>query len=222
MNYVDLFLAALILLMVWAGYARGLVLSLLSLIRLGVSVPLAFFAAKNYSEKIYIDYFRSRISEFVIKKLESGSINEYISSLKDSFAGLPEAIRNTADFFMINDADTLTAAEQIMNYIIDPVAKIVFEILIFILTILIIYVITWIVTILVKKIINGKNSPIKKTDKFLGALLGAVKAAVAVMAISAVGFYITENISGSGGFVDLLKTSSVMEFINRFNPLLNF
>ncbi len=222
MNYVDLFLAALILIMVGAGYARGFVLSLLSLVRFGVSVPLAFYAAKNYSEKIYVDYFRAKISETVIKKIESGSVNEYINSLKDSFNSLPDAIKNSADFLAINNSDAHTAAEQIMNNIIDPAAKIVFEILIFILTILTIYVITWIVTILIKKIINGKDSPIKKTDKFLGALLGALKAAIAVVAISAVGFYITENVSASGGFVDLMKTSVVIEFVNKFNPLINF
>ncbi len=220
MNYIDVFIVVLIVLMVLAGYLRGLLSSLLSLIRFAVSIPLAFYISVNYSEAMYQNYFRSRISDSVAGKLESASFNEYLSSLREKVDFLPDIIKNSVDFSLVENADSSAAAHQIMNHIIDPAAKIFFEIVIFILTIVIIYVITWIVTALIKKAVMKKDSPIQKTDKLLGAVFGLIKAAVAVFALCAAGMYIAERINSDSAFIIQMRESTLVNLFNKFNPIL--
>ena len=49
MNFIDLSIIILILLIVWEGYARGFIVSLLSLVRFAVGIPVSFFIADKYS-----------------------------------------------------------------------------------------------------------------------------------------------------------------------------
>ncbi len=81
MNFIDLSIIILILLIVWEGYARGFIVSLLSLVRFAVGIPVSFFIADKYSLALYNSHFRENISSRIFADIESTGISEYIASV---------------------------------------------------------------------------------------------------------------------------------------------
>ena len=75
----------------------------------------------------------------------------------------------------LNNANSATAAEGIMNNIVDPVMEMIVKAALFVVTLAVFYILTGIVLFAVKKLSNSSKAPFRKTNKFLGAVFGMVK-----------------------------------------------
>ena len=218
MNFIDLSIIILILLIVWEGYARGFIVSLLSLVRFAVGIPVSFFIADKYSLALYNSHFRENISSRIFADIESTGISEYIASVK---TGVPEFISGTVDLSFLDNANTAAVADGVMKNIVDPVAETITKVALFVVSIVVFYLITGIILHIVKKMSNSSKAPFKNTNKFLGAVLGLLKALVIVFAVATVGGFITDSFSsGDNIFLKQLESSAVIEFVNKFNPIL--
>lgn len=221
MNLVDIILVVIFLLIIWEGYARGFVVSVLSLARVAIGIPLCYFFAKNLSEPFYNSAFRDGISSSVTHTIEGSSLEDTINGIREGVSSMPEALRGNVDLSFINNISSDTATKAIMENVVDPVAVIICKIVVFILAIIVFFVVTGIIIALIKGLGKSKHAPFRRTNKFLGAVLGTIKAAIIIFTLAAVGnFFIVYFGSADGGLISQLEASAVIEFINKFNPLL--
>lgn len=222
MNYIDLFFIVVFLVMIFAGYLRGFVVSMLSFIRFAVSVPVSLFVANNYSNDIYNALFYEAILKRVIVEIDNTGIENAVAAVKDSFDNLPFGLSSTVDSSFLDylGGGKEELALEVMRNIINPAAITMCKIIIFILTIIIFYAITWLIIKYFKNKNKDKDAPFHNTNKFLGAVFGLVKAVVFVFAFSAI-FYFIAGISEKNAFVNEIETSSVYNFI-KYNPIITY
>ena len=220
MNIVDIVLIVLVLLIILHGYFKGFLVSVLSLARYVLGIPLCYFLAKNGSEPLYNALLRESISASVAQTVEGTGLDGAISGIRESVNGFPEALKNAVDLSFLNNISAANATQGIMQNVVDPVAILIMKIVLFIVIAIIFFVVTGILLALVDKASKKEDAPFKDTNKFLGAALGAVKAIVIIIAVAAVANFLVVHFAGSGGFIDQLESSSVIGFINKFNPLL--
>lgn len=220
MNYVDLFIVVVFLIIVLEGYARGFFVSLLSLIRFAVGIPASFLVADKFSGVVYTNYFREGISANVLSGIEQSGLDTYVASVKDTVNSLPDVLKGSVDLSFLNNASAASAADGIMSNIVDPVMEMVVKAALFVVTLVVFYVVTGIIIFVVKKLGNSKNAPFRKTNKFLGAVFGFVKALIFVFAIAKIGSFLTQNVNAvDNSFLQQVASSGIIEFINKFNPI---
>ena len=221
MNYIDIFILVLFVVIVFEGYARGFVVSLLSLARIAVGIPVSFLVADKCSNMVYTNYFRETNSQNVLTGIEKSGADTYIQTFKNTINGIPDVFKGTVDFSLLDNASAASTAESIMSNIVDPIAAMITKVIVFIVTLAVFYIVTAILLFVVKKITNSSHAPFRKTNKFLGALLGVVKALILVFAVARIGAFFTENIAaGDNAFLQQLASSRIIEFANKFNPIL--
>ncbi|MDE5670208.1 MAG: CvpA family protein [Eubacterium sp.] len=220
MNYVDLFIIVIFLVIVLEGYARGFIVSLLSLVRFAVGIPISFIVADKFSSVVYTNYFKETINAEVLKGIESSGLDTYVASVRDTVNSLPDVMKGSVDMSFLDAANAASAAEGIMKNIVDPVADMVIKVALFVVTLAVFYILTGILLFVIKKLSNSNNAPFRKTNKFLGAVFGLAKAMILVFAIAKIGAFFTENLkSVDNSFLQQVASSGIIEFVNRFNPI---
>ena len=218
MNLVDLFLIVLIALTVFVGIKRGLLISLLSALRFIVSIPLSFFVGNNYNEIIYKNYIRQYVLKYVDDKLsQSNEINDFVQNLKSITSTFSFLFKDKSLIKSINLVNTNTASVYITDNILCPIVQEIIKILLILLTFILFYVITGIILSLAKKIREKKKLPLHKTNSFFGGVFGLVKS---VLVLSSISKFILDIITVQNNFVTQLKGSVIIDFINKFNPLI--
>lgn len=217
---VDIVLIVVVLVIILHGYFKGFLVSVLSLARYALGIPLCYFLAKNGSEPLYNNLLRESISNEVAQTVESMGLDGAVAGIKESVNGFPEALKNMIDLSFLNKVNASNAVQGIMQNVIDPVAVLVLKIVLFIVIAIVFFLLTGILLALVDKASKKDDAPFKDTNKFLGAVLGAVKALIIIIAVSAVANFFVVHFAGSDEFISQLESSTVIGFINRFNPLL--
>ena len=209
MNLVDLTLVIFVALTVFVGIKRGFLISLLSALRFIIAVPLSLFVGNRY------------ILEYVSKKLnDSIEITKFTESVK-SFA-------NTFSFFVkdnstvksLSNINSNEAAVYITDNILCPIVQEIIKILLILLTFVLFYVITNIILSFAKKIRKEKELPFHKTNSFFGGVFGLVKSGAYLIVISAVCEFVLDIMTTQNQFVTQLRSSVIIEYINKFNPLI--
>ena len=217
MNLVDLSLIVLIALTVFVGIKRGLLISLLSALRFIVSIPLSFFVGNNYNEIIYKNYIRQYVLKYVDDKLsQSNEINDFVQNLKSITSTFSFLFKDKSLIKSINLVNTNTASVYITDNILCPIVQEIIKILLILLTFILFYVITGIILSLAKKIRKKKKLPLHKTNSFFGL----VKSGAYVLVLSSISKFILDIITVQNNFVTQLKGSVIIDFINKFNPLI--
>lgn len=221
MNIVDLTLVIFVALTVFVGIKRGFLISLLSALRFIIAVPLSLFVGNNYNVIIYNKVVRRYILEYVSKKLnDSGEITKFTENVK-SFA-------NTFSFFVkdnstvksLSNINSNKAAVYITDNILCPIVQEIIKILLILLTFVLFYVITNIILSFAKKIRKEKELPFHKTNSFFGGVFGLVKSGAYLIVISAVCEFVLDIMTTQNQFVTQLRSSVIIEYINKFNPLI--
>ena len=217
MNLVDLTLVIFVALTVFVGIKRGFLISLLSALRFIIAVPLSLFVGNI----IYNKVVRRYILEYVSKKLnDSGEITKFTENVK-SFA-------NTFSFFVkdnstvksLSNINSNEAAVYITDNILCPIVQEIIKILLILLTFVLFYVITNIILSFAKKIRKEKELPFHKTNSFFGGVFGLVKSGAYLIVISAVCEFVLDIMTTQNQFVTQLRSSVIIEYINKFNPLI--
>lgn len=221
MNYVDLAIAVLTAVIVYIGFRRGLLVSLISMLRLVIAVPLSAWVGGAYSQQIYDSFIEEYAIERITSKLsDTSQISDFAADLRELVSSFSYLFSNTAE---LNIADSLTpegAAVYIADNIIEPAAVEIVKIVLTILTFLIFYVITGIIVSVVKKLREKKHLPFHNTNSFLGGVFGFVKAVTVIFVVGFAADYIIGAQLFDNEFVSQLGTSKVLNFVNNFNPLI--
>ncbi len=222
MNYIDLFFIVIFFVMIFSGYMKGFLVSLLSSLRFVISVPLSLFIANNYSADIYNAFLYEPVHNRVITEIDKTGIESAVASVRDSFNSLPFALSEKVDSSFLDylNGGTEELALEIMKNIINPAAITICKIVIFLLTIVVFYAITWLIIKYFKKKNDDKDAPLHKTNRFFGAVFGLIKAGVFVLTFTAIFYFIT-GISEKNAFVNEIETSTLYNAL-KYNPIITY
>lgn len=222
LNYIDLFFIVIFFVMIFSGYMKGFLVSLLSSLRFIISVPLSLFIANNYSDDIYNAFLYEPVYNRVIIEIDKSGIESVMASVRDIFDSLPFALSEKVDssFLDYMNAEKEELALEIMKNIINPLAIIICKIVIFVLTIVAFYAITCLIIKYFKKKNDDKDAPLHKTNRFMGAVFGLIKAGAFVFAFTAIFYFIT-GISEKNTFVNEIETSTLYNAL-KYHPLITY
>lgn len=230
LNYVDIALIALILIMTFIGYYKGVLMTVINFIRYAVGFTACFFCSSNLAEPIYNSYVAPRMLATINEKIVvDTNLDRVLTNLDQFIKGLPAFISDNIG----TDSLTIPKSDDVARVILDDVFTPVLLPLTKGVIFVVVFLLFFIATGLIIKLINstskhheqkrkekGKGvSPLKKTDRILGAVLGIVKAAVVVLAITSVLVYAADFAGNSGSeFVNQVNNSALIGAFDEINP----
>lgn len=223
LNYIDLFFIVIFFVIIFAGYLRGFAVSLLALVRTAVSFSASFMISSFYGSDIYNALFYESLYNSVTAKIHETGLENSVNAVSEFIDGLPSFFSNVirikpplSDMLGSTEIDF---ADQIMKYVVNPVGITVVKVLLFIISLIVLYIIFGIIIKIIKDKSDDKDAPFHKTNKFLGAVFGLVKAIIIVFSISAILYFIA-GISEKNVFVNEIETSLLYNFIVKYNPII--
>lgn len=221
MNLVDLTLIIFVAIAVFVGIKRGFLISFLSALRFVVAVPLSLFVGNNYNVIIYNSVVRKYLLEYVSKKLnDSEGITKFSESVNEFANTFSFLTKDNLAIKSISNIDSSSAAAYITDNILCPIVQEIIKILLILLTFILFYVITGIILSLAKKIREKKELPLHKTNSFFGGVFALVKSGAYLIVISAISKFVLDIVTTQNQFITQLKCSVIIEYINKFNPLI--
>lgn len=220
MNYIDLAFIVITAVMIVAGACRGLIVSLLSMLRIIVGAPLAFIVSDLYYSQIYNNLVKDIVYNNVLEELsQAQSIENIMADVKEFTQLFPNLFSGNIDLTAALSLEELSRA--ITDSVIEPIALVAVKIILFAAVFVAFYVITGIIILVVKRLRKKEHAPLKKTDFILGGAFGLVKAAVFAFTAATIIGFVAEIIPTGNSFIKLADSSVALEFINTHNPLLH-
>lgn len=224
LNIVDIVLAVLVLLLTLEGFKRGLLRSLCALLEFVVGVPLAFYVSDKYHIAVYDTYVRDKALEKVTEKLSSAAdVDAFVKSVETGLAKLPHFLTDSLDLSVLDQVNAQSAADVVMRHAVRPVAMVLIEIALFLTTLVVVGILFGILCWLVTGR-QDRHAPLRQANSVLGGVFGFCKGAALVMTLAAIAVYLEKNavFDPDGGFMKQVAGSAVFEYINTFNPLIQF
>lgn len=219
MNYIDLAFIVIAALMIIAGACRGFMVSLLSMLRLIVGIPLAYFVSDMYYAQLYNRFVKDIAYNNVLEELsQTQSVESIIRNVKELTASLPEVFTKDIDFAGVFSTEEISRV--ITDSVIEPIALVIIRILIFAAIFIAFYIITGIIILAVKRTRKKEHAPFKKTDYVLGGAFGLVKAFAVIFTAETIINSISGIIPQDNSFIKQAESSCALEFINTYNPLI--
>lgn len=224
-NWIDISIIALSLIMILVSARRGILIALVGMTRVLVGVPISFYVSENYHEMIYNDYVKAVVMKEIEEEISrQGTVSSFISSIQETLDTLPAFLTKNFDTAPLENLSVKRTAEYFELNLVRPIAEIAIEIVLF-LTVFIVFLILTGIIIQILKIRNRHDdTPLRKTDIFLGAVFGVIKTAVLIFAVCTLAGMAADALPkeyiDSNTFVNQLETSKIISAVNEFNPLI--
>lgn len=226
-NYVDVAFVVIFLLFAMIGYQRGLLITIVNLIRTAVGFFLCFYFSANLTEPIYNNYVRDKALASVNKEIvTSSNVDEIISNINEVTSSLPKFLTDYFDFSSISLSGE-NIAQTILDDFLEPILLTAIKIAVFIVIFLLFFITTGVIIYLIRKSLQkkedkrGKKSVLKKSDQLFGCVFGVLKAVVVIFAVTSIIMFVLnfdESIVADNGFLTEAKNSSILHFIDSINP----
>lgn len=227
-NYVDVIIVGIILLFMIIGWARGIFITVVNLIRYAVGFFLCTYCSNNLAQPIYDGFVKEKIVDTLAKKVvTSANIDEISTNLTQFVDNLPDIVRNNVDTSTLSIKSGDDIAASISDTLFQPIAMILLKGIIFIAIFILFFGITGVIISALqrrsKKKNKDKKSVLKTTDRLFGCIFGAIKGIIIVFVfVSCVDFVSQlESASGSAFVVKALDSSLYNQIItiNPFNVI---
>ena len=188
---IDILLIVIFGLLVFRGWWRGFMKSVLSLGRLILSLVITIIFGASFAAWIDAKFINPPVFEAVFKKF-SDIAAEVTASAEGGIDALvekiPEAFRGYLDLESVDPTAEINAlVEEWSHTVADGISRVISLILGYILLFVISFVVLTVVIFIVGKL--AKLPAIKTVDKLLGLVVGIFSGAIAVIIIS-IFFYI--------------------------------
>lgn len=226
-NYVDVAFVVIFLLFAIIGYQRGLLITIVNLIRTAVGFFLCFYFSANLTEPIYNNYVRDKALASVNKEIvTSSNVDEIISNINEVTSSFPKFLTDYFDFSSISLSGE-NIAQTILDDFLEPILLTAIKIAVFIVIFLLFFITTGVIIYLIRKSLQkkedkrGKKSVLKKSDQLFGCVFGMLKAVVVIFAVTSIIMFalnFDESIVADNGFLTEAKNSSILHFIDSINP----
>ena len=185
---IDILLVVIFGLLVFRGWWRGFMKSVLSLGRLILSLVITIVFGASFAAWIDAKFVNPPVFEAVFKKL-SDVAAEVTASAEGGIDALvekiPEAFRDYLDLETVDPTAEINAlVEQWSHTVADGISKIVATVIGYILLFVLAFLVLTVVIFIVTRF--AKLPAIKTVDKLLGLVVGLFSGAVAVIFISVI------------------------------------
>ena len=185
---IDILLIAIFALLVFRGWWRGFMKSILSLGRLILSLVITILFGSAFAAWLDAKFVNPPVFEAVFKKF-SDVAAEVTASAEGGIDALvekiPEAFRGYLDLESVDPTAEINAlVEEWSHTVADGISRVISLILGYILLFVISFVVLTVVIFIVGKL--AKLPAIKTVDKLLGLIMGVISGAVAVIIISVI------------------------------------
>ncbi len=215
---IDILLIVIFGLLVFRGWWRGFMKSVLSLGRLILSLVITIIFGASFAAWIDAKFVNPPIFEAVFKKL-SDVAAEVTASAEGGIDALvekiPEAFRGYLDLESVDPTAEINAlVEQWSHTVADGISKIVATVIGYILLFVLAFLVLTVVIFIVTRF--AKLPAIKTVDKLLGLVVGLFSGAVAVIFISV----ILSAILGVIGREAVVEGSFMLRFFSGIKNLL--
>ena len=218
-NYVDIAIAAIVIIMAIVGYSRGLFVSIINLARSIFGIVLCFFASSYLSPIIYDSVVENIARQTVSDKLGEVANIDVVASITETVNSLPQFIQGAVDLSAINNISSADTVDFVMASLVEPVASVILKIVVFVLVFIVFFLLTGIIVSLLKKKNKKDKSLIGKTNRLLGALFGFVKSIIVVCALVAVINFFIPYSNSENGIVQTASESVLFNAFNQYNPI---
>ena len=225
-NYIDIALAAIILLFLILGWCRGLLINVINFIRWSAGLLLCFYASEALSQTVYNTYVKPAALESINKNIVTSNLDETLKNIQDIGNKLPDFLKSSVDFTKLNVSGDDIAQSVLENYF-EGILMFLTKAALFVAVFAIFFLITGIIILIVRKRSKrreerrGRKSAAKRFDQFLGAILGLLKGALVAFAITSVlmlilGLY--EDEAQMSSFMKEVNNSQLLKLIDEINP----
>ena len=215
---IDILLIVIFGLLVFRGWWRGFMKSVLSLGRLILSLVITIVFGASFAAWIDAKFINPPVFEAVFKKF-SDIAAEVTASAEGGIDALvekiPEAFRGYLDLETIDPAAEINAlVEQWSHTVADGISKVIATVIGYILLFVLAFLVLTLVIFIVTRF--AKLPAIKTVDKLLGLVVGFFSGAVAVIFISV----ILSAILGIFGQEALVEGSFMLRLFSGIKDLL--
>ncbi len=224
-NIIDIVLIALFVIMIIEGYVRGFLVSLIGILRFFLAVPVSYFASTRLAAPVYENWVRGYIINRITIGIENaGGIDGFVEKAVDGSNPVLSAVSKRFGELSLASLSPDKAAQLITDNLIQNAAMTVLKIAIFLATLVAFYVITAIIIRIVKvRSKKDEDKPLKKANRALGAVFGALKGLVVIFVFCLfASVIISLNFADNSSFVNALEESSVVHYVIYENPISNF
>lgn len=226
LNYVDVIIVGILLLTFFVGYAKGILITLVNLIRYSVGLFLCMFVANGYSEMFYNSFVKERIiNKLSTQVVTSTNIDEILANLNTTVNSLPSFVKKGIDITSLSFSSGDDIATIIAENVFQPIALVIVKVLLFVLTFVVFFGLTGLIIHVIRNHNNKKRSEsrhkskLKTIDRIFGGLFGLVKGALIVFIfVSAVGTISQLDSFRDNAFISTALNSSLYNYLLDVNP----
>ncbi|MBP3667000.1 MAG: CvpA family protein [Clostridia bacterium] len=215
---IDVLLIIIFALLVFRGWMRGFMKSVLSLGRLILSVLITILFGSAFAGWIDATFVNPPVFDTVFKKF-SDIAAEVTATAEGGIDALvekiPEAFRGYLDLESIDPASEINAlVEEWSHTVADGISKVIATVLGYILLFALSFILLTVVIFIVGKL--AKLPALKTVDKLLGLAMGAVSGVVTVIFISV----ILSALFGVFGQADVVEGSFMLRLFSGLKDAL--
>lgn len=226
LNYVDVIIVGVLLLTFFVGYAKGILITLVNLIRYSVGLFLCMFVANGYSEMFYNSFVKERIvNKLSTQVVTSANIDEILANLNTTVNSLPSFVKKGIDITSLSFSSGDDIASIIAENVFQPIALVIVKVLLFVLTFVVFFGLTGLIIHGIRKRNSKKRSEsrhkskLKTVDRIFGGLFDLVKGALIVFIfVSAVGAISQIDSFRDNAFISTALNSSLYNYLLDVNP----
>ena len=150
-NYIDILLAAILLIFVIIGYCRGLLINVINFIRWSLGLFLCFYVSEKATPLVYSNYVKPRALEAINKNfVTSTNLDEVLKNLQDFSQKIPKPLADSVDFSKLNISSDDIANEILKNYF-EGILMFAVKAALFILVFAVFFLITGIIITVIRK-----------------------------------------------------------------------
>lgn len=222
MSILDYILIALVVLMAVWGFRRGLLSGLIGTAKYAVGVPVSLFVNHQYYQAVYDKLVEPKALAKVQEKIAGASgVDTFMAALQEKMKALPQALQGDFDFAALEKGSAKTAADFVMQQLVEPTACLLVKIALFLLSFIIIALICWLLSAMLRKK-QGKKTVLTRTNSLLGGAFGLVKGCLFLVLVSGVWAYLAGNdwLPKDNGVYAFFADSAILEYMETLLPTL--
>ncbi len=221
MNYVlDLTVIAIVAVFVISGFKRGLINSVVHFVGAGVASVISTLVASFLSGNLYYSFIKSKIIEEAEKNMPQITLNTKPDDISDALMkDLPDFAKNALDMVGV---DKNKLSNEIKNAAIDTpelveglIRPIILKLLTIILALALFTILVAVISLTTRSLTSAIDvMGLSFVNKFFGAVLGILAAAVIIMILSLVIYILIVFLPTDSS--DILRESIDSTFLLKF------
>ena len=185
-------------------------------------MPVSLFVSHQYYQAVYDKLVEPKALAKVQEKIAGASgVDTFMAALQEKMQALPQALQGDFDFAALKKGSAKTAADFVMQQLVEPTACLLVKIALFLLSFIIIALICWLLSAMLRKK-QGKKTVLTQTNSLLGGAFGLVKGCLFLVLVSGVWAYLAGNnwLPKDNGVYAFFADSAILEYMETLLPTL--